>query len=57
MKARFRRLGLWSCLLGGCLFQGCPIAPNIDPDLILRAQISFASDLAIFLLDNVVASI
>jgi len=54
MKARLQRLGLWAGLAGGCLLQGCSI---IDPDLWLRAKMSFASDLAIFLLDNLATSV
>lgn len=59
MKTRFHRLGLWVGLAGGCLFQGCSLADQnlIDPDLQLRATLSFASDLTIFLLENLVASI
>jgi len=57
MKTRFRRLGLWCCLAGGCLFQGCAITQVVDPDLMLQAQLSLGSDLAIFLLENLSASL
>jgi len=43
----------WACLLTACVFQGCAI----DPDIGLRAAISFGSDTAIFLLQNLAASI
>ncbi len=59
MKNRVHRVGLWLGLAGGCLFQGCSVVDQtiIDPDLTVRAALSFASELAIFLLDNLAASI
>lgn len=45
------------CLVGGCLFQGCVFASQIDPDLALRAGFSFGSELAIFLLENAAAAL
>ena len=59
MKARFLRLGLWAGLAGGCLFQGCSVIDSsvIDPDLALRATLSFVSDLTVFLLENLAASV
>ena len=53
MKTRYYRMLRWGCLLGACVFQGCAI----DPDIRLRAGISFGSDLAIFLLQNLAASV
>jgi hypothetical protein len=57
MKATLRRVGLMCCLVGGCLFQGCVFASQIDPDLALRAGFSFGSELAIFLLENAAAAL
>ena len=59
MMVRFQRLGLWTSLAGGCLLQGCSMINQnvIDPDLLLRAQLSLASDLAIFLLENLAAGV
>jgi hypothetical protein len=57
MKATFNRVGIWCCLAGGCLFQGCAIIPGLDPDLALRAGLTFGSDLAIFLLENLAAGL
>ncbi len=59
MKIRYlTRVGLWASLVGGCLFQGCSLVDQtlIDPDLQLRAGLGIASDLTIFLLENLVAS-
>jgi hypothetical protein len=53
MKRRLTHLTIWACLAGGCLLQGC----TIDPDILLRASISAASDLSIFLLQNLAVSI
>lgn len=39
---------LWASVVVGTLFQGCAI----DNDLILRAQLSFVSDVTVFLLEN-----
>jgi hypothetical protein len=46
-------------LAGGCLFQGCSVVDQslIDPDIVIRSALSFASELAIFLLDNLAASL
>jgi hypothetical protein len=58
MQKRFERWLKW-CLTstgaGAILFQaqGC----TIDPDIFLRALISVGSDTAIFLLENLSASI
>ena len=59
MKNRFHRLGLWVGLMGGCLFQGCSAIDQsvIDPDLQLRVTLSLASELAIFLLENLASSL
>ena len=51
---RLRKLFAWSCLSGGCLFQGCVA---VDPDLILRAQFSILTDLGIFFLENLARSL
>lgn len=52
---------MWCSLAGGCLLQGCVFASNnspiVDPDLVYRAGFSFASDFAIFLLENLAASL
>ncbi|MFQ5590707.1 MAG: hypothetical protein ACE5HE_06075 [Phycisphaerae bacterium] len=57
MQNRFRRLVRWVYLIGGgtCVFQaaGC----IVDPDVQLRAALSAASDISIFLLENLVASL
>lgn len=55
MRIRFGRLLSWGCLSGACLAQagGC----TLDPDILLRAGLTFASDLTIFLLDNLVAGL
>ncbi len=55
MRNRFRKLLSCGCLTGLFLAQvgGC----TVDPDILLRAGLSFASDLTIFLLDNLVASL
>jgi len=57
MRAKWRRIGVVCLLVGGCLFQGCALAPQIDPDLLLRGGFSFASDLAVFLLENAAAGL
>ena len=53
MKTRFRRVLQWGCLLGACVFQGCVV----DPDIALRAGMSLGSDIAIFMLQNLSASL
>lgn len=59
MRIRLHRLGLWATLAGGCLLQGCSLLDQsmLDPDLQLRAGLSLVSDLAIFLLENLVAGL
>lgn len=59
MKKAFRRTRLWACLAGGCLLQGCMTGTGqtlLDPDLTVRAGLSIASDFAVFLLENLLAS-
>ena len=53
MKTRSVRMLQWTCLLTGCVFQGCVV----DPDIGLRAIVSLGSDVAIFLLQNLAVSI
>ena len=55
-RRRFRPL-LWCCLAGGCLLQSCTVIPGLDPDLTLRAGLSVVSDAAVFLLQNLAASL
>ena len=54
MRRRLQKVLAWWCLAGGCLFQGCVFE---DPDVQLRAGLSAASDLAIFLLENATAGL
>jgi hypothetical protein len=59
MQRRIERWLKWWCLAGTgtgvALFQaqGC----SVDPDIWLRAGITFGSDAAIFLLENLAASL
>ena len=52
MRARFWRMLTWLCVGATCAAAGCVFG---DPDVQLRAGLSAASDLAIFLLENAVA--
>jgi len=56
MVKRLRRGLIWCAITGACLFQvqGCIFQ---DPDVALRAGLSFASDTAIFLLENAAAGL
>ncbi|HUU85575.1 MAG TPA: hypothetical protein VM243_18905 [Phycisphaerae bacterium] len=54
MLKRLQRLIIGVCLAGMCVTQGCIFD---DPDVGLRATISFGSDLAIFLLENLTAGL
>lgn len=54
MYRRLRNLLTWWCLAGACAVQGCIFD---DPDVQLRAGLSAASDLAIFLLENAAAGL
>ncbi len=53
MKKSFKKLGIWSSLGGCILLQACPA---VDPDILLRAELSFGTDLVIFLLENLARS-
>ncbi|MCH7704417.1 MAG: hypothetical protein IIB61_04830 [Planctomycetes bacterium] len=53
MAKRLKRLMAGGCLAGVCMMQGC----GVDTDILLRAGLSFGSDAAIFLLENLVASL
>jgi hypothetical protein len=56
MQKRFKKSvrTLYLLAAGAGLFQaqGC----TLDPDIVLRAQLSAATDLAIFILENLTAS-
>ena len=54
MHRRLQRLLIGWCLAGTCLMQGCVFN---DPDVGLRAGLSFGSDVAIFLLENLTAGL
>lgn len=54
MRRRLQKLIIGWCLVGACMVQGCVFD---DPDVGLRAILSFGSDVAIFLLENVAAGL
>jgi len=53
-KSTVWKLAVMASLGGGILLQGCLA---VDPDILLRAQLSAGTDLLNFLLDNLVRSI
>ena len=54
MHRRLLKLIIGWCLAGTCVMQGCLFD---DPDVGLRAALSFGSDLSIFLLENLAAGL
>ncbi len=54
MYKRLKKLVLAGCIMGTCVAQGCLFS---DPDVGLRASLSFGSDVAIFLLENLAAGL
>ncbi len=54
MLRRLQRALVYFGLAGACAIQGCLVE---DPDVQLRAGLSFASDLATFLLENAAAGL
>jgi len=54
MPTRMKKLLIGLCSAGVFALQGCIFQ---DPDVGLRAGLSFASDLAIFLLENTTAGL
>jgi hypothetical protein len=49
------RQACWGALLSVVLLQGCPatfMPSRVDQDLVLQGIVSFASESAVFLLDN-----
>jgi len=54
MRKLIERL-TWGCLTGACLLQAGSC--TIDPDIPFRALLTFGSDVAIFLLDNLIVSL
>jgi hypothetical protein len=54
MYKRLKKLVLAGCIMGTCVMQGCLFD---DPDVGLRASLSFGSDVAIFLLENLTAGL
>ena len=54
MYKRLQKLVLAGCIMGTCVAQGCLFS---DPDVGLRASLSFGSDVAIFLLENLTAGL
>ncbi|UCF32252.1 MAG: hypothetical protein JSV78_07935 [Phycisphaerales bacterium] len=51
MKRRMDRALKFFASAGLCIAGGCAV----DPDILLNAQLTFLSDLAVFLLQNAVA--
>jgi hypothetical protein len=54
MRRRLYRVLKWWCIGGAAVVSGCIFD---DPDVGLRAALSFGSDLAIFLLENATAGL
>jgi multisubunit Na+/H+ antiporter MnhB subunit len=54
MRRLLTKWVLWLCPAGVLLLQGCIFQ---DPDVGLRAGLTFGSDLAIFLLENATAGL